>query len=85
MKYRNEVSFCLFRLASIYHGHISPKKVFDKGCNICDDLYCTRHRSSVSKEPWKDILITDELNESIESVSMDIMVANCVISVFDVF
>lgn len=45
----------------------------EKLCTVCGESQCPRHRPEPSREPWNEVLITDDLDKAVDSVSIGIV------------
>lgn len=39
-----------------------------KPCSVCGESQCPRHRQEPTREPWNELLVTDDLDRAVDSV-----------------
>ncbi|CAG9770654.1 unnamed protein product [Ceutorhynchus assimilis] len=66
VKYQQFAALYIEKLVSLYTFKATLKSKLKASCSVCDDLTCTRHQVAKRVVPWKDVRISEELNEAIE-------------------
>lgn len=66
---REKVVVLINRLLNYFETDGLGTPAVEKPCNVCGESKCPRHRAEPSREPWNELLVTEDLDKAVDSVN----------------